>query len=110
MRDKILQTLKEFEVKEQGKILFAAEFGSRVWGFASSDSDYDIRVVYGKNEELYWNNNENKQILLMKCYQMICSGWKLKKSFTTFLKCNLALNDWLNSLIIYYAEKRIFSK
>ena len=48
MHDKIMQMLKELERREDCKILFAAESGSRAWGFASPDSDYDIRVIYVK--------------------------------------------------------------
>ena len=60
MHDKIMQMLKELERKEDCKILFAAESGSRAWGFASPDSDYDIRVIYVKPEAWYWDITEKK--------------------------------------------------
>lgn len=46
MERKILAKLKEIENEKDIKILLAVESGSRAWGFASPDSDYDIRFVY----------------------------------------------------------------
>jgi predicted nucleotidyltransferase len=43
MENKILEKLKQIEKEKGVTILFAVESGSRAWGFASPDSDYDIR-------------------------------------------------------------------
>ena len=46
MKALILQRLKEIESRYDVRILLAVESGSRAWGFASKDSDYDVRFVY----------------------------------------------------------------
>ena len=46
MMQRIDQTLCELEREHGVRILYAAESGSRAWGFASPDSDYDVRFVY----------------------------------------------------------------
>lgn len=46
MRETILSKLDEIENRENVKILLAVESGSRAWGFASPDSDYDVRFIY----------------------------------------------------------------
>lgn len=46
MRQIILEKIREIEQVENVNILFAIESGSRAWGFASPDSDYDVRFVY----------------------------------------------------------------
>ena len=46
MEETILNKLKEIEEKENINIILAVEAGSRAWGFASKDSDYDVRFVY----------------------------------------------------------------
>ena len=44
--DTIRRKLREIEAANQVKILYAVESGSRAWGFASPDSDYDVRYVF----------------------------------------------------------------
>ena len=46
MQELILQTLEDIERRESIRILLAVESGSRAWGFASPDSDYDVRFLY----------------------------------------------------------------
>ena len=57
MRQKIIEKLKEIEEKENIKILLAVESGSRAWGFASPDSDYDVRFIYIRKLENYLRLN-----------------------------------------------------
>ena len=42
----IKEKLHEIEQRENCRILLAVESGSRAWGFASPDSDYDVRFIY----------------------------------------------------------------
>ena len=46
IRARVLQALDQIETEYDVKVLFACESGSRGWGFASPDSDYDVRFVY----------------------------------------------------------------
>lgn len=61
MRERILEELKKIENAENVKIIVAVESGSRAWGFASPDSDYDVRFIYVRNKEDYarWNQGCN---------------------------------------------------
>ena len=47
MRDTIITKLGEIEQEKNVHILLAVESGSRAWGFASPDSDFDVRFIYG---------------------------------------------------------------
>ena len=45
--------LSQIEQRENIRILYACESGSRAWGFASPDSDYDVRFVPCCNAQRY---------------------------------------------------------
>ena len=42
----IKERLSQIEERENIRIIYACESGSRAWGFVSPDSDYDVRFVF----------------------------------------------------------------
>ena len=49
----IKEKLSQIEQRENIRILYACESGSRAWGFASPDSDYDVRFIFVRPVEDY---------------------------------------------------------
>ena len=46
MHQKIHELLDRVERHHGVRVVYACESGSRAWGFASPDSDYDIRFIF----------------------------------------------------------------
>lgn len=105
MRDilnEIDEKLNEIEEKEHVKILFAIESGSRAWGFASPDSDYDVRFIYIREMKDYLRLDEPKDVIEWQLDEVLdINGWDLKKALLQFKKGNATLFEWINSPIIY---------
>ena len=105
MRDiteEIKNKLKEIETGENVRILHAVESGSRAWGFASPDSDYDVRFIYVRRKEDYLRLDEPKDTIdwqLDDVYDI--NGWDLKKALKQFAKGNATLFEWSGSPVVY---------
>ncbi len=85
------------------RLLFAAESGSRAWGFESPDSDFDVRFVYQKPLEWYLRVHEPRDVIesLGADPVMDYSGWELRKFFRLLAKSNPSCFEWLQSDIVY---------
>jgi predicted nucleotidyltransferase len=102
MKERILSELGRIERDRDVRILLAVESGSRAWGFASPDSDYDVRFVYAHRRDWYLSVQEPRDVIEeMLPGDLDVSGWELRKTLRLFAKCNLALNEWLGSPISY---------
>ena len=105
MQDEVLFALKQLEDRHGCRMLFAAESGSRAWGFASPDSDYDVRAIYVKPLEWYLGIDVSPKdtIEAMLPGDLDISAWELRKALRLFAECNLSLCEWLVSPIQYFA-------
>lgn len=102
MKDQILHKLKEVEHQHNIEILFAVESGSRAWGFASPDSDFDIRFVYKRKKENYLSLWDSKDTIeFMTEDDLDGSGWDLKKATLLLAKSNASFLGWLFSPVVY---------
>jgi predicted nucleotidyltransferase len=105
MREQIIEQLKQVELTKSIKILYAVESGSRAWGFASTDSDWDVRFIYVHDTTHYLSIDEQKDNLEQMLPDDIdLSGWEIKKTLRLFRKSNPPLFEWLRSPIIYYQQ------
>lgn len=102
MRNTILNRLTEIERKENVRILYAAESGSRAWGFASPDSDYDVRFIYVRRAEDYIRVLPLRDVIEWEISDTLdISGWDIQKAFRLLLKSNPTLFEWSNSPVVY---------
>ena len=88
-------------------VLYACESGSRAWGFASTDSDYDVRFLYLRRPSWYLSIDlEARRDVIERPIddELDVSGWDLRKALKLFLKSNPPLLEWLGSPIVYREE------
>ncbi len=60
MIKEIKKELFRLELQHDIKILYAVESGSRAWGFASTDSDWDVRYIYIHRLDWYLRIDDRK--------------------------------------------------
>jgi predicted nucleotidyltransferase len=111
MNELILSELLKIEAREQVKIVFACESGSRAWGFPSADSDYDIRFIYLHPQDWYLSVYEKRDVIELPLSQGLdINGWDLRKALQLFGKSNPPLMEWLGSPIIYLEKYTVAQK
>lgn len=102
MKEIILEKLQEIEEKEKVKIILAVESGSRAWGFASPDSDYDVRFIYVRQKEDYLKLNPVRDVIEWQLDEPLdINGWDLKKTLQLLYKGNSTIFEWCTSPIVY---------
>jgi predicted nucleotidyltransferase len=102
MENLINSRLIEVESSNEIKIVYACESGSRAWGFASADSDYDVRFIYLRPLEWYLSIDEKSDVIEYPISEQLdINGWDLKKALQLLRKTNPPLLEWLGSPIIY---------
>ncbi|MCL2062263.1 MAG: nucleotidyltransferase domain-containing protein [Firmicutes bacterium] len=102
MRETILKKLTEIEKSENIKIIHAVESGSRAWGFASPDSDYDVRFFYIRERDYYLRLDKTRDVVEYPIDAVLdINGWDLDKTLRLLHSSNPTLFEWGNSPIIY---------
>lgn len=102
MEKLIRSKLQDIEIQQNVKILLAVESGSRAWGFASPDSDYDVRFIYVRPKDEYLRLEASRDVIELPIDDVLdINGWDLQKTLRLLYKSNPTLFEWFSSPIVY---------
>ena len=98
IQDSLDAVEKEYDVR----ILLAAEAGSRAWGFASEDSDYDVRFIYVMKPEEYLRIDPVRDVIEYRLDEVMdINGWDIRKVLGALGKGNPNVMEWIASPVMY---------
>ncbi|RBH43978.1 nucleotidyltransferase, partial [Pseudomonas sp. MWU13-2860] len=107
VRARVMAELAEVERRHDVRVLFACESGSRGWGFASPDSDYDVRFVYAHRRDWYLSVEPQRDVIERPLDdEPDVSGWELRKALQLLRGSNPTLLEWLDSPVVYREDAR----
>ena len=113
-KNEVLQKLSDLRKDRYIQILHAVESGSRMWGFESSNSDYDVRFIYkhqGSDRYIDFDVESKIDVIDLPVQNDIdIVGWDIRKVFKLFVKSNGNLIEWLHSPIRYKEPSPLIEK
>jgi predicted nucleotidyltransferase len=102
LHSRVATLLQRIENEHAIRILHACESGSRAWGFASPDSDYDIRFIYVRSEADYLAVESTPDTIELPLEDDLdAAGWDARKALGLLARSNGPLLEWLHSPIVY---------
>jgi predicted nucleotidyltransferase len=105
MRSEITHQLRQIELANDVTVLFASESGSRGWGFASPDSDYDVRFIYVHRLPWYLQVSHARDVIEVPISgDLDINGWELRKALGLLKRGNATLIEWLDSPVVYQSD------
>lgn len=136
MNELIETKLQEIEAHCNVRVLLAVESGSRAWGFASPDSDYDVRFVYARDPVDYLRLTKVPDVIDTNYVYTLdeeaqrqaypntlptstfnkwsdpldFSGWDLQKFLVNARDCGASSYEWVHSPIVYRTDARFHNE
>ena len=103
MKNLILEKLAALETERGIRILYGAESGSRAWGFASPNSDFDARFIYVYPKDRYLSLQTPPETIDLGVdeNELDLTGWELRKTLRLLKSSNASPFEWLQSPILY---------
>lgn len=102
MLEQIQAELDAVERARGVRVLLAVESGSRSWGFASVDSDWDVRFVYVRRKDDYLRLNPGRDTIEWRLDEELdVVGWDITKYLKLLRASNPTVFEWLNSKPAY---------
>ena len=102
---RVREELARVEREKNVRVLYACESGSRAWGFASQDSDYDVRFLYVHPRDWYLSVEDGRDVVERPLTdELDLSGWELRKALRLLRKSNPPLLEWLKSPVVYHQD------
>lgn len=110
VHQRVRDALARVEAERNVRVLYACESGSRAWGFASRDSDYDVRFLYVHPRDWYLSVDERRDVIELPIAEDLdVSGWELRKALRLLRKSNPPLHEWLKSPVVYGCAPEFFA-
>ena len=102
MQETIRHELEAIEEARGVRILLAIESGSRSWGMASEDSDYDVRFVYVRPTHDYLRLEKGRDTIEWRLDEVLdVTGWDLVKFLRLARGSNPTVFEWLQTTSVY---------
>lgn len=111
--DYIEDRLKNLAAERRVNIRYALESGSRAWGLASTDSDYDVRFIYQHPKDWYLRLDRPKDMigpLLELEGELDMAGWDLRKVMGHLVGSNAGVIEWLHSPTVYQLDEDFLNR
>ncbi len=106
MHEMILEKLRKIEKRQNITILLAVETGSRAWGYANNNSDYDICFIYKQNDiSKYLVLDKYKDVFSENDGRFDFTGWDIKKALYLHFKSNPNIREWIISPVKYIPDE-----
>jgi len=84
--------------------LFYIESGSRLWGIASPDSDYDVRGFHLQSKQQYFDYKKHRDIIEVMDGDFDFVSYDIDKMFGLLVKSNPTVFEWMRANIVYFNE------
>ena len=82
--------------------LFYVESGSRLWGIASPDSDFDVRGFHLQSKEHYFDFKKHRDLIEIMDGDFDFVSYDIDKMFGLLAKSNPTVFEWIRAHIVYF--------
>ncbi len=82
--------------------LFYVESGSRLWGIASPDSDFDVRGFHLQSKEQYFDFKKHRDLIEIMDGDFDFVSYDIDKMFGLLAKSNPTVFEWIRAHIVYF--------
>jgi predicted nucleotidyltransferase len=107
----IIGKLAEIETSNEVRIPLAVESGSRGWGFAAANADYDCRFIYVHKRDRYLSVSDMDEFIDFELNETFdIKGYDLKRVMRYIMKSQATINEWLSSNVVYICNGPIVQR